>query len=387
MKFWAQAGHEGKTMKYSLLSVNSKIGAENFATTKRWARLIMVCATLVVGSLAARAAGPILTTPDSVTIGEDTFTDVAIGVTDGAVPIFTVTTVATSSNTNLVSNASLVFSGFGTNRLLSITPGLHQSGTATITVIATDSQPSSTTNIFTLNVTFTNYPPVFNTSIANQTNNENATSLVLPFSVFDIQTPGSNLIISATSSNTSLVANSNLVISGTGTNCTLTVNQTTNQNGTTLIELVVTDSGGDSATNEFLLDVWAVNQPPTFSMATNLVTYNEYFGAVTLPGFISGVSSGPANQSSESNWFVLQYPTNFFAQPPVQPVWNQCHHLHPQYRRQHDQRRPKQPDQHAHVAGPLHYPAAQLHLGHQFLVRDGGDGRGDQHRLRDRAQQ
>ena len=121
-------------------------------------------------------------------------------------------TTASLSNNFHQSNANLVFSGAGTNRLLLITPSLHQSGTATITVIASDAQPASTTNTFTLNVTFTNYPPVFLTTITNITNNQNSAPMSLPFAVSDIETAGSNLVITATPPQ--FGSNTNLVVSG-----------------------------------------------------------------------------------------------------------------------------------------------------------------------------
>ncbi len=277
----------------------------------------MICAMLAASVLPALASPPALTLPGSVTIGEDDTTNVTVDVTDSGVPIFTVTTTASSSDTNLVSDASLTFSGFGTSRLLAIRPGTHKSGTATITVVATDSTPSSTTNTFTLNVTYTNYPPIFLTIPASQTNNEDTASTNLSFSVYDIQSGESGLTFGATSTNTTLVPNANLVISGTGSNRTLTVTQATNQNGMTQIDIVVTNAGGATATNSFLYYVWAVNQPPTATMLASVLSYDEYNGPVTLPNFMTGISPGPANQSSETLSWSYLYTTNFFTQAPA----------------------------------------------------------------------
>jgi len=296
----------------------NKTGAELiFAPIQHWVRVALVLMALAMGTWTARAAAPVLTLPSSITIGEDDYTNLPVGVSDGAVAIFTVTTSAKSSNTNLFSNSHLTFNGAGTSRLLSIIPGLHKSGTATITVIASDSQPSSTTNTFTVNVTATNYPPFFTSTIPNETRNENASATNWSFSISDIETAAASLTVTATSTNTTLVPNSNLVLSGTGTNRTLTVTPATNQNGTTLISLVIADGGGATATNTFLLNVLSVNQPPTVTFSTNRLVFNQNFGAVTNTTLISNISSGPANQSSESNYFVLSYTTNFYAQTPA----------------------------------------------------------------------
>ncbi|HZM03157.1 MAG TPA: hypothetical protein VFC44_09045, partial [Candidatus Saccharimonadales bacterium] len=283
----------------------------------RLAKMLWVIGVMVGLHPVMASALPVLTLPGSASVGQDASTDLAIGVSDSSVPIFTVTTTARSSNTNLISNASLTFGGAGTNRLLSIKPALHKSGTTTITVIARDSVPSSATNTFTLTVVATNYPPVFLKTIGIQTKNENAASTNLSFSISDLETAASALTVTATSTNTALLPNANLVLSGTGTNRTLSLTPAANQNGTTLVELVVTDGGGATATNNFLVTVWVVNQPPTFNLGTNILVYNENYGSVSNANFVSAISSGPADQSSESNYFVLNYTTNFFAQAPV----------------------------------------------------------------------
>ena len=52
-------------------------------------------------------------------------------------------------------------------------------------------------------------------------------------------------------------------------------------------------------------------------MSTNRLSFRENFGSVSNLDFISNISSGPANQAAESNYFILNYTTNFFAQAPV----------------------------------------------------------------------
>src|SRR5581483_634189 len=275
-----------------------------------------IAAVTLMAAASWSAAAPVLILPTSPSVGEDVSTTLSIGVTDGVTPIFTVQTTASSSNTNLISNASLAFNGVGTNRSLAIRPGLHLSGTTTITVVASDSTPSSTTNSFVLTVTATNYPPVFVQTIANQSENENSPVTNCSFIISDIETAASSLTMAGTSTNTSLLPNANITFTGTGTNRTLRFTPATNQSGQTLVSVVVTDGGGATATNSFVLTVNFVNQPPTFTMSTNRLVYYENSGLVTNAGFVSDVSSGPSNQSSESNYFVLYYSSNFFAQAP-----------------------------------------------------------------------
>ncbi len=75
-----------------------------------------------------------------------------------------------SSNTNLVPNANLVFSGTGTNRFLAVTPAANQSGASTISVVVSDGS-SSVTNQFLLTVNPVNDAPIL-AGIAPQTVDE-----------------------------------------------------------------------------------------------------------------------------------------------------------------------------------------------------------------------
>ena len=64
-----------------------------------------------------------------------------------------------------------------------------------------------------------------------------------------------------------------LVISGEGTNRTLTITPATNQFGTSLITVRVTDAADHSASATFLLTVNPVNDPPTLDPIPNQITY------------------------------------------------------------------------------------------------------------------
>jgi hypothetical protein len=306
-----------KNMKTRLLTGNNQAATEMLATTKGWVRLVMMTVILAFSCLAARANGPVITVPYTISLMEDGVTNVPVGVSDDTSSYFTVTITANSSLNSLVTNATLAVGGNGTNRLLLIKPGLHQSGYAVITLIATDALKAKSTNTIDLTVVYTNYPPVFTKTIANRTQNENANSTNLSFTISDVQTPAANLTVTATSSNPTLVPDSDLTISGAGATRTLTLTEAPNENGTAIIQLIATDNAGATGTNSFTLNVLSVNQPPTFTAATNRLVYGENYGPVSLPAFLSNVTSGPDNQSGESNYFVLNYPAGFFLYPPT----------------------------------------------------------------------
>ena len=115
------------------------------------------------------------------------------------------------------------------------------------------------------------------TGVGNQTVNEDSATGPLSFTVSDPETPGSSLIVTATSSNQALVPNGNLVLGGSGGSRTISLNALPHTNssangGPTTITLSVSD-GGNSTTTSFTVNVPAVNDAPIGASKT--VTTNE----------------------------------------------------------------------------------------------------------------
>ncbi|MFN3410399.1 MAG: hypothetical protein ACK45B_15510 [Limisphaerales bacterium] len=102
----------------------------------------------------------------------------------------------------------------------------------------------------------------------------------MPFIVNDVETAATNLVVTATSDNPTLVPNNpaNLTFGGSGENRTLTVTPATGQQGVAIIEVVVTDLQGDKATNTFTL---TVGQPAISAIANQIA----YVGAITNVAF------------------------------------------------------------------------------------------------------
>lgn len=121
-----------------------------------------------------------------------------------------------------------------------------------------------------------NTPPTIS-DIANQTINEDSTTGPLAFIVGDAETSAAGLVVSASSSNTTLVPNANLVLGGSGANRTLTATPAANKFGSATITVTVSD-GSLSSSDTFVLTVSAVNDAPvavndsTNTIATNPVT-------------------------------------------------------------------------------------------------------------------
>ncbi|MCI0366516.1 MAG: Ig-like domain-containing protein [Phycisphaerales bacterium] len=127
-------------------------------------------------------------------------------------------------------------------------------------------------------------------SITDQTTLED-TPLTIPFTVL-LPNPGS-MVLTATSTNASLVSGTNLFFSGSGSSRFLTVVPSANAFGVTLIT-VTAMSEPSSTSDNFLLTVVPVNDVPTLTPIPN-------FGALRNSGeqviTLSGISSGAANES------------------------------------------------------------------------------------------
>jgi len=99
-------------------------------------------------------------------------------------------------------------------------------------------------------------------AIPDQTARENTPIAAIAFSVSDLETPASNLVISAFSSNTNLLLDANILFDGTNTNRTVTLRPQTNQFGSAVVRMVVSD-GLTNASVSFTLTILADNSAPT----------------------------------------------------------------------------------------------------------------------------
>ena len=99
-----------------------------------------------------------------------------------------------------------------------------------------------------------NTPPTIS-AIADQVISTNQVAGPLKFTVGDAETTTNKLILSATSSNRKLVPVAKIVFGGSGSKRTVTVTPRSNESGTSLITVVVTDGQGAKASERFLLTV------------------------------------------------------------------------------------------------------------------------------------
>ncbi|HYT58842.1 MAG TPA: tandem-95 repeat protein [Haliangiales bacterium] len=177
---------------------------------------------------------------------------IAFTVGDVDTALSSLTLAGSSSNPTLVPNANIAFGGSGANRTVTVTPAAGQSGTATITVTVNDGQLSTSTS-FDLTVTAVNTPPTIS-GLSDQVIVANTVTAPIAFTVSDAETSATNLTVSGSSSNPTLVPGANIVFGGSGSNRTVTVTPAVNQSGTATITVTVSD-GSASASKSFLLTV------------------------------------------------------------------------------------------------------------------------------------
>jgi len=90
--------------------------------------------------------------PDQQTIEGTATAPISLHVEDIETPAENLALSGSSSNTNLVPNANIVFGGAGAERTVTVTPAALQTGTAVISVTVTDADGGATTRGFLLTV-------------------------------------------------------------------------------------------------------------------------------------------------------------------------------------------------------------------------------------------
>jgi hypothetical protein len=206
-------------------------------------------------------------------------------------PAAALSVTATSSNTALVPNANLMLAGSGADRTIAVATGANQTGSTTITLVVSDGT-ASTNETFILTVTTPpNASPTIS-AVADQTVNEDTATGALAFSVGDLETPAADLVVTASSSDTTLVPLANIALGGSGANRTVSVVPATNGFGSATITLSVQD-GVSSAAETFVVTVNPVNDRPTISSVADQ-TIDEDGSTVPLTFTIGDVETPAA---------------------------------------------------------------------------------------------
>ncbi|MGC8828171.1 MAG: FG-GAP-like repeat-containing protein [Verrucomicrobiia bacterium] len=221
------------------------------------------------------------------------------------------------------------------NGTLTFTPADDAFGTAAVTVRLVDDggtanggQDTSASKIFYITITPVNDPPSFDYLSGSVVNVNEDSGVVTILNFVQVTSLGAaneaNQAYNFYTSND----NSNLFtiqpyVSRDGT---LRFMPKANQFGSASVELKLKDSGGtanggqDSETKYFSINVAEVNDPPTIRIGPNLIV-NEDCGPTNFPGWATGITPGPANESGQNiNIVVTTDNDSLFATlPSVDP--------------------------------------------------------------------
>ncbi len=226
------------------------------------------------------------TVPQGGNTGAITFT-----VSDGETAPPGLVVTATSSNPTLVPQSAITLTGAGQDRTVTVAPAAGQSGTATITLTVTDAGGLTAADTFTVTVT-SPPPPPGNTAphisdVGDQTVPQGGSTGTLPFTITDAETAPSGLVVTATSSNPTLVPQSGITLTGTGQDRTVTVTPLASQSGTATITLTVTDAGGLTVTDTFVITVPPASPPPPGNTAPQISNVGDQ--TVPMGGYTGAV--------------------------------------------------------------------------------------------------
>ena len=271
--------------------------------------LVNASATIVVNGGGNTA--PTITDVGNQTITRDTSTAVLpFTVGDAEEGAGNLMVTGTSSDTTLVPTVGIVLGGFGANRNVQVTPLLGQTGTTTITLRVTDNDGSprfaEDTFIVTVNAPSNppggggNTPPTIS-SIADQTTAPGIPTAQIPFTIADSATTATNLVVTASSNDQSVIPNGNILLGGTGSSRSVIILPFGFNPGSATITLTVTDAGGLTATTSFVLSIGgapSINVPSDQSIAQDTSTGSLPFivSDSTTPAtslFVTAASSDP----------------------------------------------------------------------------------------------
>ncbi len=219
------------------------------------------------------------------------------------------------------SHGTLVLNADGS---FTYTPATDYNGNDSFTYEATDGTYTSVAATVSLTVIPVNQAPSY-TACSSQTSLENggAQSATWATSVSPGPANESSQTVhfTVTSTDSSLFS-AQPAISSTGT---LTYTAAVDSFGVDTVGVQLWDDGGtanggvDSTTvSTFTITVTHVNQPPSFTLDSTNVTALEDGSADTVPGLVTNISPGPANESSQTVHFtVTSTDSSLFSVQPV----------------------------------------------------------------------
>ena len=277
-------GGSGKERNIKVSPENNKTGTANITVTvSDGDKNTSASFVLTVNEVVKVNTPPTITDIDDQSIDANTSTDAlnfTIGDDESDADKLTVT--ASSGNQALVGNNGITLGGSGKERNIKVSPKDNKTGSAQITITVSDGD-KKTSKAFTVmvkKVITSNTVPTIS-DIEDLSIGENSCTRKLSFTVGDAETGPGDLMVTATSSNQSLVKNSDIELGGSGAERNIRISPQKDQTGITTIVVQVSD--GEMHTSEaFTVTVNTIldkNTPPTISEIKNqVISMNKKLG-------------------------------------------------------------------------------------------------------------
>ncbi len=185
-------------------------------------------------------------------------------------------------------------------------PGSTVSNTATVTSSTSDPVPGN--NSATATTTVTGVPTI--SAPGSVSFAEDSASASQSITVGDAETPASQLVLAAASSDQSLITDAALAsgLGGSGASRTLVITPVANAFGSLTVTLTVTDASNASTSTPIAVTILPVNDAPSATLGPNRLHAAGTSGAQTVPGFATAISAGPANESAQTVDFLVTVP-------------------------------------------------------------------------------
>ncbi len=228
--------------------------------------------TFTVVVTASNAIPTLTNVLDQTTPQNTAMTPVVVTVADSDHSTAELTLTATSADQTLVPDANIVILGLGSVRTVTVTPVHDQTGTVTITLVVSDGIASAV-DTFDLTVVPNQAPTI--SSLADQTTAEDTATTPVAFTRADPDTPVVELVVTASSSDPSLVAHADIVLLGVGGSRTLTATPVPDQTGTVTITVTVSD-GTQTATEAFALTIAPGDDSQTIASIADQTTDEDW---------------------------------------------------------------------------------------------------------------
>jgi hypothetical protein len=249
------------------------VGISDGASTETIAVTIMVTPVNDAPSIAVLSGS--LATDEDTPLGP---VDIPIGDVDDELAELVLT--ASSSNQAIIADGGIAIDGAA----LTLTPVADAFGVATVTVTVSDGELDASAS-FEVSVAAVNDAPTI-TAIENQSTRQAPVGPV-DFAVADVDDLAGDLVVTATSSDQSVIADANLLIEGAGADRTITL--TPSGAGTATITVTVDDG---AATGETAFAFEVTNQAPTANPDSYVATGNTPLAVSAALGVLANDLDG-----------------------------------------------------------------------------------------------